>query len=257
METLFSKTINHGPRPSRLFVGGIHGKEGYTTILAMKRFEEKNVKQGRLKMCNFPESPYISTLDREYFDSKQGRSLLSLIKSINPTIYLELHCYHRKSHPRLTSEYRKEKSGVPSLLELDEGVLIGSISPIIRSAFFKKYDFPFILEIPCHPDERSLQVYLDLVNIAASSDDRFQILEKIGVKYPQQVAMLRRYFVDFSDNFLILFQKTSEYAQKNGLYRPEDLEMYMKDLVKDLDLELNQIQLKQVAEAALIFQEHE
>jgi hypothetical protein len=49
-------------------------------------------------------------------------------------------------------------------VELDEGILMGLISPIIRSVFFKQHDFPFLLEIPCNPDEEALKVYLDVIN---------------------------------------------------------------------------------------------
>jgi len=252
MEKVYSHYINKGQRPSRLFVGGVHGKEGQTTIKALKRFDEGSIKNGKLFLCNFPESPYISTLKREYYDNTRGLELLSLIKKIKPKIYLELHCYRKKSHFQLTREDRKTINGVPSLVELDKGILMGSISPIIRSLFFKQHDFPFILEIPCNPDKGALKVYLNVMKIAAGSDDRFEILKKLELNYPQQVKKLHRYFVDFSDNFLILFQKTSA-ALRNDLIHPEDLKTFMNGLIEELDLKLNQVQIEQVAEAVLIF----
>jgi hypothetical protein len=252
MEKVYSHYINRGQGPSRLFVGGVHGKEGQTTIKALKSFDEGYLKNGKLFLCNFPESHYISTLKRKYYDNTRGLELLSLIKKVKPKIYLELHCYRKKSYFQLTREDRKTENGIPSLVELDKGILMGSISPIIRSVFFKQHDFPFILEIPCIPDEGAIKVYLDVMNIAAGSDDRFEILKKLELKYPQQVKRLHKYFVDFSDNFLILFQKSSE-ALKNDLIHAEDLKTFMKGLIEELDLKLNPVQIEQVAEAVLVF----
>jgi hypothetical protein len=252
MEKLFSRNIDKGKGPSRLFVGGVHGKEGQTTIKALKSFDISTLKNGRLLLYNFPESFYISTLNRKYFDSPNGIKLLNLIKKLKPNIYLELHCYKEESYLLLTCEERKIENGIPSLVELDKGILMGSVSPIIRSVFFKQYDFPFILEIPCNPDNYSLKVFLDVMTITASSDDRFEILRKLGVNYPQQVKKLQRYFLDYSDNFMILFQMTSD-ALRNHLICPEELKTYMKGIIDDLDLNLNPIQIEQVAEAVMIF----
>jgi hypothetical protein len=252
MEKLFSRNIDKGKGPSRLFVGGVHGKEGQTTIKALKSFDISTLKNGRLLLYNFPESFYISTLNRKYFDSPNGIKLLNLIKKLKPNIYLELHCYKEESYLLLTCEERKIENGIPSLVELDKGILMGSVSPIIRSVFFKQYDFPFILEIPCNPDNDSLKVFLDVMTITASSDDRFEILRKLGVNYPQQVKKLQRYFLDYSDNFMILFQMTSD-ALRNHLICPEELKTYMKGIIDDLDLNLNAIQIEQVAEAVMIF----
>jgi hypothetical protein len=252
MDMVYSRYINRGQGPSRLFVGGVHGKEGQTTLKALKSFDEGSLKNGKLFLCNFQESPYISTLKREYYDNNRGLELLNLIKKVKPKIYLELHCYRKESQFQLTREDRKTKNGVPSLVELDKGILMGSISPIIRSVFFKQYDFPFILEIPCNPDEGALKVYLDVMNIAAGSDDRFEILKKLELEYPKQVKKLQRYFVDFSDNFMILFQKTSA-ALINDFIHPEDLKTFMEGLIEELDLKLNPLQIEQVAEAVLIF----
>jgi len=252
MEKLFSRYIEKGKGPSRLFVGGIHGKEGQTTIKALESFDSDSLKKGKLFLYNLSASPYISTLNRKYFNSPRGLELLSLIKKLKPKIYLELHCYRKESHLQLTHEDRKTVNGVPSLVELDKGILMGSISPIIRSVFFKQCDFPFILEIPCNPDIAALNVYLDVMNITAGSDDRFEIFKKLEDKYPQQVKKLENYFLDYSDNFLILFQKTID-ALKNDLIDREDLKTYMKCLIKEMNLKLNPIQIEQVAEAVLIF----
>jgi hypothetical protein len=150
-----------------------------------------------------------------------------------------------------------KKSGVPSLVKLENDVLIGSISPIIRSVYFGQYDFPFILEIPCHPSEASLRIYKDMMNLVASSRDRFEIFMKLEKFYPQQADRLRNYFIEYSDNFFILFKKTIKYACENHSTTPEDLEIFIKSMVNELDLKINDIQLNQVAEAVLIFSNKE
>jgi hypothetical protein len=256
MDTSFSRTFNTGPGPSRLFIGGLHGKEGKTTFQAMQDFDGSVMDRGKLYLFNFPPSPYISTLERRFYDTVTGREVLELIKKIQPTIYLELHCYHEKNLSKLIYPGRKNQSGVPPLAELDKGVLIGSISPIIRSVFFKKNDFPFILEMQCHPPDESLQVYLEVLNIAAGSDNRSEILERLEMFYPDQVVELKRYFVEFSDNFFILFQKTRELVLNGDLRNSDELMDFMENLMQELDLKLNQIQLEQVRDAVLIFLEY-
>ncbi len=253
MVSSFSRTINKGPGPSRLFIGGLHGKEGETTSQALQNFDDGVLSCGELYLYNFPPSPYISTLERRYYDTPTGREVLNLIEKIKPTIYLELHCYHEKNRCKLVHHGRKIEIGVPPLVELDKGVLIGSISPVIRSVFFRKCDFPFILEIPCRPSDDSLQLYVEVLNITAGSSKRFEILENLETLYPHQVAKLNKYFVDFSDNFLILFQKTREFALKGDLKDSDDLLVFMENLMQELDLKLNPIQLNQVRDAVLIF----
>lgn len=253
MVSSFSRAFTKGSGPSRLFIGGVHGKEGKTTYQALQNLDERSINSGKLYLYNFPPGPYISTLERRYYDTSTGRRILDLIKKIQPTIYLELHCYHEKNRSKLIHHHRKTEIGVPPLVELDKGVLIGSVSPIIRSVFFEKYDFPFLLEIPCQPSPDSLQVYVEVLNIAAGSDKRSEILKKLELLYPHQVLKLKEYFVDFSDNFLTLFQKTRELALKGEWKDSDDLILFMENLMEELDLDLNQIQLKQVRDAVLIF----
>jgi hypothetical protein len=253
MDISFSKTINKGPGPKRLFVGGIHGKEGQTTISAFKSFNESIVYDGKLILHNFPESKYISTLKREYYDSIRGKELLELIKTVKPHIYLELHCYHDKNIHKLTNKNRKKDTGIPSLVELEEGVLMGAVSPVIRSVFFKKLDFPFILEIPCYPKERALNVYNNVINVAATSRDRSEILNRLKAVYPKQVEQLNKYFKEYIDNFYFLFTKTSQYARENGISTNKDLQKVMGELIKELNLDLNPLQVQNVGEAVLIF----
>ena len=253
MAPIFSRTFIKGPGPTRLFIGGLHGKESETTLQIMQNFQDSVLNTGKLHLYNFPPSPYVSTLERRYYDTSTGREVLNLIKKIQPTIYLELHCYQEKNRSKLIHPDRKTETGVPPLVELKNGVLIGSVSPVIRSAFFKKYDFPFILEIPCQPSSDSLQSYLEVLNITAGSSKRSEILNKLETLYPNEIAKLKKYFVDFSDNFLTLFHESREFVLQSDLMDSDDLLNFMEDLTQELDLKLSSVQLEQVKDAVLIF----
>lgn len=253
MAPIFSRTFIKGPGPTRLFIGGLHGKESETTLQIMRNFQNSVLNTGKLHLYNFPPSPYVSTLERRYYDTSTGREVLNLIKKIQPTIYLELHCYQEKNRSKLIHPDRKTETGAPPLVELKNGVLIGSVSPVIRSAFFKKYDFPFILEIPCQPSDDSLQSYLEVLNITAGSSKRSEILNKLETLYPNEIAKLKKYFVDFSDNFLTLFHESREFVLQSDLMDSDDLLNFMEDLTQELDLKLSSVQLEQVKDAVLVF----
>jgi hypothetical protein len=63
METDFFKIIGEEENPSHLFIGGLHGKEGLSTINAIRTIENADLKKGALVLCNMPTSPSLSTLD--------------------------------------------------------------------------------------------------------------------------------------------------------------------------------------------------
>lgn len=48
----FFKIINKGKGLKRLFIGGVHGKEGITTIKPLKNIRDKDVKEGCLVIYN-------------------------------------------------------------------------------------------------------------------------------------------------------------------------------------------------------------
>lgn len=65
---------------------------------------------GRLILVSLSSAdPYISTLDKAYYVSANGRKLLDLVHEYRPTIYLELHSYEIKNHAKLTDPDRKSK----------------------------------------------------------------------------------------------------------------------------------------------------
>lgn len=256
MESDFFKKIGDEENPSRLFIGGLHGKEGLSTIHAIKTIEDIDIKNGSLVLCNMPNSPYLSTLDPIYYLSMVGKNVLDLIRENNPEIYLELHCYHLDKKLKLTDSDRKELSGVPGLVELENGVLIGSTSPLIRCVFFNLYDFPFILEMPCNPPAESLEVCQKIMAIAVGSRSRQEIMEKLGEIYPQQTELLKDYFDEFSHNFWKAFQEVKKKAQKTDLNNYDELDELTSRVVVEGGHDLNPAQIKQLSQTYVIFREY-
>lgn len=198
----YFKEIKKGDEPVRLFMGGVHGKEGLTTIEALYQISKEDVKSGSLTIYNFDESQYVSTIDRHYYNTELGRKIITIIRDLKPEMYVELHCYNSNSFEKLTDLNRKERTGVPPLIHLEKGVLIGSISPYIRTSLFKEWDVCITLEIPCKPTKESMDVYLKVIKAVAGSNDKYELLDKLRVDYPKQVETAARYAVElYWDNY--------------------------------------------------------
>ena len=86
MAANFFKEIGVKEGPSRLFVGGLHGKEGLSTIHAIETVKNINLNEGSLVLSNFPPSPYLSTLNPLYYLSLAGGKLLDIIRKYRPEI---------------------------------------------------------------------------------------------------------------------------------------------------------------------------
>ena len=197
----YFKIIDKGEGPKRLFVGGVHGREGATTIKALSQVRESDVQTGKLLIYNCERSPYISTLDERYYKSEIGKEVLSIINHHKPSVYVEPHCYKPESYKKLVAKDRKERVGVPPLIELEEGVLIGSVSPFIRTTHFKREDICITLEMPCSPSKRSLDVYVSVLRAVARSNNRSELEEKLKVNYPHQIKTARRYAREFFGDY--------------------------------------------------------
>lgn len=192
----YFKEIKKGEKPVRLIIGGVHGKEGLTTINAISQISKEDVNGGILTLYNFEESPYISTLDRHYYTSDRGQEIVSIIRDLKPEMYMELHCYNSNSFRKLTDLNRKERTGVPPLIHLEEGVLIGSLSPYIRTSLFDEWDVCITLEIPCKPTKKAMGVYLKVINAVAGSKDKYELLDKLRNDYPEQVETAAKYAIE-------------------------------------------------------------
>ncbi|AXV37937.1 MAG: DUF2119 domain-containing protein [Methanobacteriaceae archaeon] len=197
----FFKIIDKSSEPVRLFIGGVHGKEGSTTIEALNQINSHDVNDGKLLIYNCDESPYISTLDEGYYDSKIGKEILSLIKTYKPKIYVEPHCYKSSNYEKLTDKNRKEKVGVPPLIELKWGVLIGSVSPFVRLNCFKREDVCITLEVPCKPSPKALNLYTQVLKIVAGSKNRKEIEDKLKGEFPSQIKTARKYAIEFFGDY--------------------------------------------------------
>ena len=189
----FFKIINKGNGLKRLFIGGVHGKEGLTTIKPLKSLKDNDVPDGCLVIYNCDKSKYISTLNPLYYESETGKEVLYLINHYKPDMYIELHCYKPENYQSLTDLGRKKKNGVPPLIELEKGVLIGSVSPRIRTSVFKREDICITLEIPCTAPEDSLKVYNNFLKILAGAENREDLEIKARKIYPQQVDTSQKY----------------------------------------------------------------
>jgi len=197
----YFKIIDKGEGINRLFIGGVHGKEGLSTLNALQKIQDSDVDEGKLVIHNCDTSPYRSTLDPRYYESKVGKEVLCLINHYNPQIYVEAHCYRKENYHKLTSPERWDEKGVPPLIDLGEGVLIGSASPNIRTTLFTRNDVCITLEMPCNPSKDSLNVYLDVLRIMAGSGSRDEVEKKMRKDYPSQVERASRYAQEFFGNY--------------------------------------------------------
>lgn len=198
---VYFKSIDKGKGINRLFIGGLHGKEGYSTIKALQEIKDDDVNSGALIIHNCDESPYLSTLDPGYYRSDVGKELLYLINHYQPQVYVEAHCYRNENHLKLTSPQRWTKSGVPPLIELESGVLIGSASPLIRTSIFAKDDVCITLEMPCDPTKKSLDVYINVLRIIAASGSRDELENRMKDSYPHQIETAKKYAREFFGDY--------------------------------------------------------
>jgi hypothetical protein len=193
----YFRKIDKSDGPVRIFIGGVHGKEGLTTIELIKEINNDDVVNGKLLLFNCPYSTYISTLDPRYYKTEMGKAIIDIIKTHKPEIYVELHCYKPESYHKLINLNRRDEAGVPPLIELEHGVLISSVSPYLRTELFKRNDVCITLEMPCNPSQEAKNVYFEIMKEIAGSDNRMEFEKKLQVKYPVQVERARKYAAEF------------------------------------------------------------
>ena len=216
----FFKCINKGKGPIKLYVGGVHGNEGKTTIHMVKSLADNDFSNGKHMFYNFDETPYISTLNEEYYSSDIGKKIIDLIKKYKPDFYTELHCYNIQNYRKLVSPNRREIQGVPPLIELKNHVLISSVSPLIRKKYFQKETICKTLELPCFNENQlnnsknskvnfdsnryidktnnfnqdlANNTYLGVLKLIAKSKSRKDFEKEIVAIYPNQVKLAKKY----------------------------------------------------------------
>lgn len=202
----YFRYIDNGEGPVKLFVGGLHGNEGATSLNFIKRIKEEDLSPGQFYFYNFDKTPYISTVDKKYYESEIGLRILDLIEYFNPDFYTELHCYNLKNYDELTSMERYKKTGIPPLIKLGNHVLVSSVSPLIRMSYFSTETVCKTLEIPCfekltpelvekynYNQELAVQTYEKLLKLILKSPSRNHFESEMLKDYTPQVELAMEY----------------------------------------------------------------
>jgi len=187
--------------PTKLIVGGLHGREWKTTRKLTNNLVPSDEICGTVAIVSRVAltEEYISTLKREYYDSIAGRRLLNLIRIFKPLIYVEIHAYTKKSFNRLTDPNRLEKFNVPPFLKLPGGYLLfGSVSHHLLSLYPIKVGLA--LELPMKKDiklELALaKRILSIVFSSCSEDDfwtKIKGLYKENIEFVSYIDRMRKW----------------------------------------------------------------
>jgi len=179
-------------RPAKLFVGGLHGNEGLYTAPILERLaqEERYLGEVIIVPSLVENSKYIGVLSEDYYQSEVGMQLLHLIHHYKPRFYFELHAYEQPAYTRLTDPERVKKIGVPHFVDLDEGILIGSIAPFLRRKFTVN-DFCMTIEVPKWKTERPQikEIVLEVLRVGLIKADREEVMHEFSMRYPEQIKM--------------------------------------------------------------------
>ena len=202
----YFKYIDNGRGPTKLFLGGVHGNEGKTSIKFIKSIKQDDLSCGQFYFYNFDKTEYISTLKKEYYESDLGQKILKLIKYFEPDFYTELHCYDLKNYDKLTSMERYRKTGVPPLIPAGNHILVSSVSPLIRMTYFSTDTVCKTLEFPCFEkldseviekfnfDKKlAIERYMDLLSLITKCETRMDFENAMMEKYMPQVELAMNY----------------------------------------------------------------
>ena len=61
----YFRYVDNGDGPTKLFIGGVHGNEGMTSLKFFKRINDEDLSNGQFYFYNFDKTPYISTIDKK------------------------------------------------------------------------------------------------------------------------------------------------------------------------------------------------
>lgn len=202
----YFRYIDNGDGPTKLFIGGVHGNEGVTSLKFLKRIREEDLSSGQFYFYNFDKTPYISTIKKEYYESELGLKILDLINYFEPDFYTELHCYNLKNYEKLTSMDRYKKTGIPPLIKLGNHVLVSSVSPLIRMTYFSTDTVCKTLEFPCiekltpkiiekynFNKSKALRTYEDLLKLILKSPSRKYFENEMMKHHKDQVFLAMKY----------------------------------------------------------------
>lgn len=202
----YFRYIDNGEGPTKLFIGGLHGNEGVTSLKFIKRIRKEDLSRGQFYFYNFDKTPYVSTIKKEYYESDLGQKILNLIEHFNPDFYTELHCYNLKNYEKLTSMERYKKTGIPPLIKLGNHVLVSSVSPLIRMTYFSTQTVCKTLEFPCFekltPEiieqynfnkKLACETYEKLLKLILKSPSRNHFEHQMLIEYAPQVNLAVEY----------------------------------------------------------------
>ena len=202
----YFKYIDNGNGPTKLFLGGVHGNEGKTSIKFIKSLKQEDLSCGQFYFYNFDKTDYISTIKKEYYESELGQKILNLIKYFEPDFYTELHCFDLSHYDKLTSMDRYKRTGVPPLIPAGNHVLVSSVSPLIRMTYFSTDTVCKTLEFPCiekltpeiiekYDFNKELAVgrYMDLLRLITKCETRMGFENAMMNKYKSQVKLAMDY----------------------------------------------------------------
>nr|WP_296890717.1 DUF2119 domain-containing protein [uncultured Methanobrevibacter sp.] len=189
-----------------MFLGGIHGNEGKTSIKFIKSIKQDDLSCGQFYFYNFDRTEYISTIKKEYYESELGQKILKLIEYFEPEFYTELHCYNLKNYNKLTSMERYLKTGVPPLIPAGNHILVSSVSPLIRMTYFSTDTVCKTLEFPClekltpeimnefnFDKKLAIDRYMDLLTLITKCESRVDFENAMMKKYRTQVKLAMDY----------------------------------------------------------------
>ena len=170
----YFRYIDNGSGPTKLFIGGVHGNEGETSLKFLKRIDFNDLSPGQFYFYNFDKT--------------------------------ELHCYNLKNYEKLTSMERYIQTGIPPLIKLGNHVLVSSVSPLIRMTYFSIETVCKTLEFPCFekltPEiakeydfnkDLAIKTYEELLKLILKSPSREYFENEMMKNYKEQVMLAMDY----------------------------------------------------------------
>ena len=170
-------------RPYRLFAAGMHGGEWKDTSSLLLKLNPPL--SGSLFLLPLVDrGRYLSTLQEGYYKGP-GSKIPVFVNNCVPEIYIEIHSYSKQNFRKLAGRDRISRTGVPPYSVLEEGLLLGSVSPHIR-LHFPKEALCLSLEVQReNPASYELALHmLDRMKECRGRDDFIAFLNK---EYPSAV----------------------------------------------------------------------